>query len=221
MPIRGFFIIVVDSWRRQLTAGRDSTRQYSFQINTQLVESYLHFYSGCRFRIVRHSEESTFPAGTTPQGFRNQHSPLTMFRTVEVLLLSLSIALQRQVFTYKITITRGSRWLLRRFLLFVRNFWIHSGHFRDLEQSQDEIAIARAFCTACNLFLTYPIMATAYPNWMFFLSWFVFEFWKAGGFIARQVERSSDRQVALNCHCEGHFVFFLTNQQVCLSISIY
>ena len=105
MPIRGFFIIVIDSWRRQLTAGRDSTRQYSFQINTQLVESYLHFYSGCRFRIVRHSEESTFPAGTTPQGFRNQHSPLTMFRTVEVLLLSLSIALQRQVFTYKITIT--------------------------------------------------------------------------------------------------------------------
>ena len=102
MPIRGFFIIVVDSWKRQLTAGRDSTRQYSFPINTQLVESYLQFYSGCRFRIVRHSEESTFPAGTTPQGFRNQHSPLTMFRTVEVLLLSLSIALQRQVFTYKI-----------------------------------------------------------------------------------------------------------------------
>ena len=186
IPIRCFFIIIVDRWRRQLTAGRDSTRQYSFQINTQLVESYLHFYSGCRFRIVRHSEESTFPAGTTPQGFQNQHSPLTMFRTVEVLLLSLSIALQRQVFTYKITITRGSRWLLQKFLLFVCNFWIHSGHFRDLEQSQDEIAIARAFCTVINFSHTQSWQRLILIGW-FFLSWFVFEFWKAGGSVARQV----------------------------------
>jgi hypothetical protein len=53
-------------------------------------------------------------------------------------------------------------------------------------------------------------MAMAYPNWMMVCwLWFVFEFWKAGESIARQVERSSDRQVALNCHCEGHFVFFL------------
>ena len=131
-----------------------------------------------------------------------------MFRTVEVLLLSLSIALQREVFTDKITITRGSRRLLRRFLLFFRNFRIHSGHFRDLEQSQDEIAIARAFCTVINFSHTQSWQRLILIGW-FFLSWFVFEFWKAGGSIARQVERSSDRQVALNCHCEGHFVFFL------------
>ena len=27
----------------------------------------------------------------------------------------------------------------------------------------------------------------------------------------RRVEQSSDRQVALNCHCEGHFVFLQIN----------
>ena len=51
-----------------------------------------------RIFIVRHLDESFFSAGITPQGFYNQHSPLTLFRKVEVLTIIYSIALQRQVF---------------------------------------------------------------------------------------------------------------------------
>ena len=50
--------------------------------------------------IVRHLDESFFSAGITPQGFYNQHSPLTLFRKVEVLTIIYSIALQRQVFVF-------------------------------------------------------------------------------------------------------------------------
>ena len=51
-----------------------------------------------RIFIVRHLDESFFSAGITPQGFYDQHSPLTLFRKVEVLTIIYSIALQRQVF---------------------------------------------------------------------------------------------------------------------------
>ena len=51
-----------------------------------------------RIFIVRHLDESFFSAGITPQGFYNQHRPLTLFRKVEVLTIIYSIALQRQVF---------------------------------------------------------------------------------------------------------------------------
>ena len=50
--------------------------------------------------IVRHLDESFFSAGITPQGFYNQHRPLTLFRKVEVLTIIYSIALQRQVFVF-------------------------------------------------------------------------------------------------------------------------
>ena len=50
--------------------------------------------------IIRHLDESFFSAGITPQGFYNQHRPLTLFRKVEVLTIIYSIALQRQVFVF-------------------------------------------------------------------------------------------------------------------------
>ena len=53
-----------------------------------------------RIFIVRHLDESFFSAGITPQGFYDQHSPLTLFRKVEVLTIIYSIALQRQVFVF-------------------------------------------------------------------------------------------------------------------------
>ena len=37
-----------------------------------------------RIFIVRHLDESFFSAEITPQGFYDQHSPLTLFRKVEV-----------------------------------------------------------------------------------------------------------------------------------------
>jgi len=53
-----------------------------------------------RIFIVRHLDESFFSAGITPQGFYDQHGPLTLFRKVEVLTIIYSIALQRQVFVF-------------------------------------------------------------------------------------------------------------------------
>ena len=47
-----------------------------------------------RIFILRHLDESFFSAGITPQGFYDQHSPLTLFRKVEVLTVIYSIALQ-------------------------------------------------------------------------------------------------------------------------------
>jgi len=71
------------SFKWQLTAGRDSTLQHNFQINTQLVESYLHFYSGCRFFYRKTFGRINFSCRNNTTGFSNQHSPLTMFRKVE------------------------------------------------------------------------------------------------------------------------------------------
>ena len=56
-----------------------------------------------RIFIVRHLDESFFSAGITPQGFYDQHSPLTLFRKGEVLTILYSIALQRQVFVIHFT----------------------------------------------------------------------------------------------------------------------
>ena len=74
-----------------------------------------------RIFIVRHLDESFFSAGITPQGFYNQHRPLTLFRKVEVLTIIYSVARQRQVFMYKIHNHTGIA-MDGLFLLFVCNF---------------------------------------------------------------------------------------------------
>ena len=46
--------------------------------------------------FVRGKRESAFPAGPTPQGFSNRHSPLTVYRRTEVFSIH-SIASQRHM----------------------------------------------------------------------------------------------------------------------------
>jgi len=64
--------------------------------------------------------------------------------------------------------------------------------------------------------LRYPITAKTSSNWMvlFANASYLNNCELEIASIARQtrrVEQSSDRQVALNCHCEGHFVFLQIN----------
>jgi len=71
--------------------------------------------------------------------------------------------------------------------------------------------------------LRYPITAKTSSNWMvlFANASYLNNCELEIASIARQtrrVEQSSDRQVALNCHCEGHFVFFYKST-ICLRIS--
>ena len=81
---------------------------------------------------------------------------------------------------------------------------------------QDEIAAPAFHSRIIVFFLRYPITAKTSSNWMVLFanaSYLNYCELKIAS-IARQtrrVEQSSDRQVALNCHCEGHFVFLQIN----------
>ena len=201
-----------DSWKRQHATVQLSNKHSAGWELSSFLFWMQNLYCKTFGRI-------NFSCTNNTTGNLTQHSPLTMFRTRFFCCFLYQLPFKDKCLYTKFTVTQGSRWiicsvcpqLLNTLGTFARptavTGWNHNGssihHRMEL------------------LFLTYPIMATAYPNCMIFLSGFVFEFWKAGGPIATQSERSSDRQVVLNCLCEGHFVFFLTNQQVCLSISIY
>ena len=93
-PSCGYFIIDrFDSWKRQRTPGGDSNGYtdsfcYSSNIKTGWV-----FYNSisAQMYFVRRKGESAFPAGSTPQGFSSQHSPLAMYRITEVFYNSLQL----------------------------------------------------------------------------------------------------------------------------------
>jgi len=81
---------------------------------------------------------------------------------------------------------------------------------------QDEIAAPAFHSRIIVFFLRYPITAKTSSNWMvlFANASYLNNCELEIASIARQtrrVEQSSDRQVALNCHCEGHFVFLQIN----------
>ena len=85
-PFCGFIIFNrLDSWMRQPTAGGDSisSRQFTTTINTKTGRMLYNSIS-VQINFVRHKGELAFPAGFTPPGFLNQHSPLIMFRNAEV-----------------------------------------------------------------------------------------------------------------------------------------
>ena len=81
---RGFIIIErTDSWKRQLTAGRDSSViRTALKTRTKLV--VINYNSILvQILIVRHNEESTGLQDSHHRVLINRHSPLTMFRKVE------------------------------------------------------------------------------------------------------------------------------------------
>ena len=84
IALRGFFIIDrLDSWKRQLTAGRDSRVIFTaLKTRTKLVV-VKHNAILVQIYIVRHKEESTELQDVHHRVFINRHSPLTMFRKVE------------------------------------------------------------------------------------------------------------------------------------------
>ena len=165
-----------------------------------------------RIFIVRHLDESFFSAGITPQGFYDQHSPLTLFRKVEVLTIICSIALQRQVFVIHF---RGGQYFLQLRLgcvaveatLATMEMTIHA---------QDPYT---------NFFFD-AITPTLHSNWMLWLS--IRSSLKLGAWSVQHcqtnsvVERSSDGQVVLNRHREGHFVLFEANRLfVCAFLIVF
>jgi len=151
-----------------------------------------------RIFIIRHLDESFFSAGITPQGFYDQHSPLTLFRKVEVLTIIYSIALQRQVFAIHFR-GGGSVFRCSGSNLAAMEMTIHA----------QELPIYK-------LFHFYPITPTLHSNWMLLLS--IGSSLKLGAWSVQHcqtnsgVERSSDGQVVLNRHREGHFVLFEPNR---------
>jgi hypothetical protein len=85
-PNCGFFIFEpFDSWKRQPTAGGDSKTFMDSFVSSNIKTGWVSFNSiSAQTYFVRRMRESAFPAGPTPQGFSNQHSPLTMYRRTEV-----------------------------------------------------------------------------------------------------------------------------------------
>ena len=85
-PNCGFFIFdPFDSWKRQPTAGGDSKTFMDSFLSSNIKTGWVSFNSiSAQTYFVRRKRESAFPAGPTPQGFSNQHSPLTMYRRTEV-----------------------------------------------------------------------------------------------------------------------------------------
>ena len=85
-PNCGFFIFEpFDSWKRQPTAGGDSKTFMDSFLSSNIKTGWVSFNSiSAQTYFVRCKRESVFPAGPTPQGFSNQHSPLTMYRRTEV-----------------------------------------------------------------------------------------------------------------------------------------
>ena len=93
-PSCGYFIIDrFDSWKRQRTAGGDSNGYTdSFRYSSNIKTGWVFYNSiSAQMYFVRRKGESAFPAGSTPQGFSSQHSPLAMYRITEVLYNSLQL----------------------------------------------------------------------------------------------------------------------------------
>ena len=97
-PNCGFFIFEpFDSWKRQPTAGGDSKTFMDSFVSSNIKTGWVSFNSiSAQTYFVRRKRESAFPAGPTPQGFSNRHSPLTMYRRTEVFQFT-SIASQRHM----------------------------------------------------------------------------------------------------------------------------
>ena len=86
-PSYGYLIINhFDSCKRQRTAGGDSNGYTdTFRYSSNIKTGWVSFNSiSAQTYFVRCMRESAFPACPTPQGFSNQHSPLTMYRRTEV-----------------------------------------------------------------------------------------------------------------------------------------
>ena len=97
-PNCGFFIFEpFDSWKRQPTAGGDSKTFMDSFLSSNIKTGWVSFNSiSAQTYFVRRKRESAFPAGPTPQGFSNRHSPLTVYRRTEVFQFT-SIASQRHM----------------------------------------------------------------------------------------------------------------------------
>jgi hypothetical protein len=93
-PSCGYFIIDrFDSWKRQRIAGEHSNGYMdSFRYSSNIKTGWVFYNSiSAQMYFVRRKGESAFPAGSTPQGFSSQHSPLAMYRITEVLYNSLQL----------------------------------------------------------------------------------------------------------------------------------
>ena len=92
-PNCGFFIFEpFDSWKRQPTAGGDSKTFMDSFLSSNIKTGWVSFNSiSAQTYFVRRKRESAFPAGSTPQGFSSQHSPLAMYRITEVFYNSLQL----------------------------------------------------------------------------------------------------------------------------------
>ena len=92
-PNCGFFIFKpFDSWKRQPTTGGDSKTFMDSFLSSNIKTGWV-FYNSISVQIyfVRRKGELAFPAGSTPQGFSSQHSPLAMYRLTEVFYNSLQL----------------------------------------------------------------------------------------------------------------------------------
>ena len=201
-----------DSWKRQ-----HATVQLSNKHSAGWELSLFLFWMQNLYRKT--FGRITFSCRNNTTGILNQHSPLTMFRTRSFFAFFINCPTKTSVYIQNSQSHKGLNGL---FLLFVHNFWIHSGHSRDLQQSQDEITMAQAFSTAWNYFSWHT------QSWqrLILIGWF----FCCGSYLnSGKLEDPSPDKVNGALIGRWHstvavratLFFFVTNQQIWLSIYIY
>ena len=206
---RGFIIIErTDSWKRQLTAGRDSSVIWTaLKTRTKLV--FINYNSILvQILIVRHNEESTGLQDSHHRVLINRHSPLTMFRKVEDCLFGFQLPCKGTCLIHKHC--NLQEWCDRFFRKYIS---VATTKIRlrgsTLSHTQQHIRIPEPPSHGSGCFSNFG------QSQKYFI--LIGCFLGPGSYVklwSYQVEQSGDRQVVLNCHREGHFVFLLYKSTV-------
>ena len=122
-----------------------------------------------QIHIIRHLEELACPAGITPQGFRNRHSPSTMFRTAKESRLYFNCPTKACCLCFVFTCRVSNEFLFFGPFRMINNTYRDSKAAKVLRPALGSSVIrirTSSFRANGIIWPISPIIASHYSNWM-------------------------------------------------------